>query len=116
MDVDEFKKRTKKLGLRVIRLAESLPATRTSKVIGNQLIRSGTAVGSNYRAACRAKSGKDFIAKMKIVEEECDESIYWIEMLVEAGEIKQSLVANLLHEAQEVLKMTVASIKTARCR
>ena len=110
----EMKKRTKAFGLRVIKLTESLPNNRTSNVIGNQLLRCGTSVGANYRAACRAKSNADFIAKMGIVEEEADESIYWIEMLVEAKIIKQKLVDNLLHEANEILAIIVTTINTAR--
>jgi len=73
-------------------------------------------VGANYRAACRARSVADFVAKMRLVEEECDESIYWIELLVESKQINRSLVEDLLSEANEILSMVVASIKTARTR
>ncbi len=85
MLADEMKKRTKAFALRVVRLVEVLPATRTADVIGKQLLRCGTSVGANYRAACRARSQADFISKMGIVEEEADETIYWIELLVESG-------------------------------
>jgi len=102
--------------LRIVRLVESLPKTRSSDVIGKQLLRSGTAVGANYRAGCRARSQADFVAKMGIVEEECDESVYWIELLVESEEIKKALVEDLLREANEILSMVVASRKTARAR
>ena len=85
MDEQTFKTRTKKFALRVIRLTEALPNTRTADVIGKQLVRSGTSVGANYRAACRAQSVGDMIAKLKNVEEEADESLYWMELLVEAG-------------------------------
>ena len=73
-------------------------------------------MGANYRAACRARSVADFVAKMRLVEEECDESIYWIELLVESKQINRSLVEDLLSEANEILSMVVASIKTARTR
>ena len=116
MNPVEFRKKTKSFGLSIIRLTEGLPKTRTGDVIGRQLLRSGTAVGANYRAACRAKSPADFIAKMKIVEEECDEAIYWIEMLVDSGQTKQNLVRKLLREGDEILAMVVASIKTVRNR
>jgi four helix bundle protein len=83
MTQDEMKQRTKTLALRIMKLVERLPATKTADVLGKQLLRSGTSVGANYRAACRAKSTADFIFKLSIVEEEADESIYWIELLVE---------------------------------
>ena len=84
MNREDIKKRTKGFALRVVRLVETLPKSRTSEVIGKQLLRSGTSVGANYRAACRAKSPADFISKMGTVEEEADESMYWMELLVEA--------------------------------
>ena len=116
MDAEEFKGRTKTFALRIIRLVEALPKTRTSDVITKQLLRSATAVGANYRAACRARSHPDFISKMGIVEEETDESVYWLELLVESGQVKKPLVENLLQEANEILSMVIASLKTARAR
>ena|SRR5438034_3483930 len=116
MTQEEMKSRTKQLALRVIRLVESLPKTRTSNVIGGQLLRSGTSVGANYRAACRAKSTADFIHKLAIVEEEADESIYWIELLVESKQVALILVQSLLTEFDEVLSIVVASIKTSKLR
>ena len=116
MDSEEFKRRTKAFALRAIRLSEALPKSRTAHVIGKQLLRCGTSVGANYRAACRAKSPADFIAKMSIVEEECDEAMYWMELLVETGLIGEKRVAELRSEANEILSMVVASIKTARRR
>ena len=98
MNADEFKNRTKAFAIRVIRLVEALPQNQTAKVIGNQLLRCGTSVGANYRAACRAKSLADFVAKMAIVEEECDESIYWMELIVEAGLI-------VVEKARGILKI-----------
>jgi four helix bundle protein len=104
------------VALRVIRLVEALPRTRTAQVIGNQLLRSGTSVGANYRAACRAKSTADFISKMGTVEEEADESLYWMELLVEAGIVKSEKLDALMKETDELVAITVASINTAKRR
>jgi four helix bundle protein len=114
MNADEFKKRTRAFALRVVRLTEALPKTRTADVVGKQLLRCGTSVGANYRAACRAKSQADFIAKMGIVEEEADETIYWMELLVESGLIEKERVASLLDEANQIIALVVSSIRTAR--
>lgn len=114
MNKEEFLLRTKKFGLRIIRLVTSLPRSAIASAIGNQLLRSGTSVGANYRAAVRGKSRADFISKMGTVEEECDESLYWMEMLVESGFLKPSVAGALMKEGEEILSMVVASIKTAR--
>ena len=114
MNKDDLKRRTKLFTLRVIVLVESLPKGRTADVLGKQLLRSGTSVGANYRSACRAKSTADFIYKMGIVEEEADETIYWMELLVEAGLKKLDDLRELLDEANQLLAMTIASIKTAK--
>jgi four helix bundle protein len=116
MEREQLQHRTKQFALRGIRLVESLPKGRTAEVVGRQLLRSATSVGANYRAACRAKSTADFIAKMGIVEEEADESLYWMELLIEAGIVKAELLEALMKEADELLAMTVASINTARKR
>jgi four helix bundle protein len=116
MEREQLQHRTKQFALRVIRLVESLPKGRMADVLGRQLLRSATSVGANYRAACRAKSTADFIAKMGIVEEETDESLYWMELLIEAGIVKAELLEALMKEADELLAMTVASINTARKR
>jgi four helix bundle protein len=110
----ELKERTFDFGVRVVRLVESLPKGTTTQVIGRQLLRAGTSVGANYRAAKRARSRADFIAKLGIVEEECDETIYWIELLIALDVLKPSRVSDLLTEANELVAMVVASIKTAR--
>jgi four helix bundle protein len=110
----DLKDRTKQFALNVIRLCESLPKGKRADVIGRQLLRCGTSVGANYRAACRARSVAEFIAKMGIVEEECDECLYWMELLVEAGLMSEEGVSELMGEANELLAITVASIKTAR--
>lgn len=114
MNPEEMKDRTRAFALRVIRLTESFPSTQTANVIRNQMLRSGTSVGANYRAACRAKSKADFISKMGTVEEEADETVYWIELSIDAGIVTAKRVQWLLDEAQQILSIVVASIKTAR--
>ncbi len=116
MNQEEMKQRTKVFALGIIQLVESLPKDRTTAVLGGQLLRSGTSVGSNYRSACRAKSLADFISKMSIVEEEADESMYWMELLIEAGIEVNVKMDSLMKEAGELLAITVASIRTARKR
>lgn len=97
-------------------MVESLPRGRASVAIGNQLLRSGTSVGANYRAACRARSVAEFCAKLGVVEEEADESIYWIELATDAGLVSRQRVSELLKEANAIVAMVVASIGTARNR
>ena len=116
MDERRFKERTKRLALQVIRVVERLPRNRSADVIGKQLLRSATSVGANYRAACRGKSASDVIAKLGIVEEEADESIYWMELLIEGGFLPAETLKDLLAETNEIVAMTVASIKTLRSR
>jgi|ERR1041385_2851867 four helix bundle protein len=116
MDEKTFKARTKKLAVAIIQEVDKLPYGLASNVIGKQLIRSGTSIGANYRAACRAKSTADMINKMKTVEEESDETEYWLELLVEANLVRQDQIANIYKETDEILFMTVASIKTLRNR
>jgi four helix bundle protein len=111
---DDIKKRTKDFALRVIRMVESLPKGKTGDVIGRQLLRSGTSVGANYRAACRAKSPADFISKIGTVEEEADESIFWMELLIESGLIHERLLEDLMREANELVAIIVSSINTVR--
>lgn len=112
MNEQEFKQRTKELALRVIKLVSSLPKNTVSEVIGKQLIRSGTSVGANYRAACRARATADLIAKLRIVEEEADECLYWMEFIVEAKLVDVANLRSIMSETNEILAMTVASIKT----
>jgi four helix bundle protein len=112
MNEQEFKQRTRALGLRVIKLVSSLPKNTVSEVIGKQLIRSGNSVGANYRAACRARSTADLIAKLRIVEEEADECLYWMELIVEAKLVDVANLRSIMSETNEILAMTVASIKT----
>jgi len=116
MDEKTFKYRTKNLALQIIELVEELPNRRTADVIGRQLLRSATSVGANYRSACRGKSTADVLSKLAIVEEEADESTYWMELLVEAHITPESRVTELMSETNEIVAMTVASIKTLRKR
>ena len=116
MDEETFKRRTKQFALRVIGLVDALPRKPAADVIGRQLLRSATSVGANYRAACRGKSTADVIAKLAIVEEEADESMYWLELLVESDLVAAEKVRELSKEADELVAMTVASIKTLRSR
>ncbi len=106
---EEMKKRTKDFVLRILRLCRSLPETSECKIIKNQLLRSGTSVGANYRAACRARSNAEFYSKISIVIEEADETMFWMEILQEAEIIKSELLKSLYRENEEILKiMTVA--------
>ncbi len=116
MNQEEMKQRTKLFALGIIQLVEALPKERTTEVLGRQLLRSGTSVGSNYRSACRAKSIADFISKMGTVEEEADESLYWMELLIEVGIKGNIKMEALMKEAGEILAITVTSIRTARKR
>ena len=96
MNEQDFKRRTKELALRVIRLVESMPRKQTAEIIGKQLLRSAMSVGANYRAACRGKSMADVLHKMTIVEEEADESLYWMELLIESKVIPEARLADLI--------------------
>lgn len=113
---EEFKQRTKALAVRIIKLVDSLPNSRSTNVSANQLMRSGTSVGANYRAVRRAKSRADFISKLGTVEEEGDETLYWLELLVESGKMKAAQLSSLMKEADEILAMVCASLNTARSR
>jgi len=116
MDKEDLKRRTKQFALRVIHLVEALPRTRTAQVIGNQLLRSATSVAANYRAACRARSQADFVYKLGLVEEEADESLFWLEMVVETNLMPASRAQDLIQEADELTAIFVASRKTAKKR
>ena len=108
--------RTKKFALRIIKLVDALPNTLVGRTIGGQLIRSGTSVSANYRAACRGRSKAEFIAKLGIVEEEADESCHWLEMIIEAELMDERLVKDLLREANEITAIMAASKLTAKSR
>jgi four helix bundle protein len=114
MTREEMRNRTKVYANRVVKLCSALPTNWVAQTLGKQLLRSGTSVGANYRAVCRAKSNSDFINKLRIVEEECDESIFWMELLVDNELVKASRLNGLISEADELLAIVVASAKTAR--
>ncbi len=110
----DLKKRTKIFALAIIRLVESLPKTRTGNVIANQILRSATSVGANYRAVTRAKSDKDFIHKLKICEEESDETTYWLKLIEESGLLQNEDTNKLKKEADELTAIFVTSINTKK--
>jgi four helix bundle protein len=114
MTAEELRRRTKEFAKRVIRLCRSLPNSRESRLIGDQLFRCGTSVGANYRAACRARSRAEFVAKMGIVLEEADETCYWLELLAETGVADAELLAPLSQEADELVRIFVAGLNTAK--
>ena len=109
-----MKLRTKDYANRVVKLCAALPNNWVAQTLGKQLLRSGTSVGANYRAVCRARSSSDFINKLRIVEEECDESLFWMEILIDNNLVKPKRLEPLMREANEILSIVVASAKTAR--
>ncbi|HKG48599.1 MAG TPA: four helix bundle protein [Pyrinomonadaceae bacterium] len=109
MDADDLKKRTKLFALRVLKLAAALPRTMEGNAIKGQLVRAGTSVGANYRAACRGRSRAEFIAKLGTVEEEADESAFWLELIIEGGLLKEKQVKSLLDEANELTRIMASS-------
>ena len=110
----DLKKRMKAFAIRILKLVDALPKTTAGRALASQIVRSGTSVAANYRAACRAKSPADFIAKMGIVEEEADETLFWLELLEEADLVPAAKLMAIKQEANELIAITVASIKTAR--
>jgi four helix bundle protein len=111
---NEIVSRMKALALETIRLINALPANQIGAVLGKQLLRAATAVGANYRSACKAKSGPDFIAKIAIAEEEADETQYWLELLFESGMIAEGDFRRLHAEARELTAILASSGKTAK--
>ena len=114
MTREEMKTRTKAYANRVVKLCAALPNNWIARILGGQLLRSGTSVGANYRAVCRAKSNADFINKLRVVEEECDESLFWMELLVDNHFVKTVRLRDLMKEGNEILAIIVSSAKTAR--
>lgn len=113
---EELKKRSKQFAIRIVKVFRALPKTDEARILGKQVLRSGTSVAANYRSVCRARSRAEFIAKIGIVVEEIDETVFWLELLVETGIIKQERMASLLKEAHELLAIFAASQHTARNR
>ena len=114
MTEQELKQRTKQFALRVMKLVGALPENSVGRPIGNQLVRSGTSVGANYRAACRGRSKAEFVAKLGVVVEEADESCYWLELIIDGELLKKTLVEPLLNEANELTAIMTAAHKTAQ--
>jgi four helix bundle protein len=114
VDSSELRDRTKHFALRVIRMAQALPKTTEARAISGQIVRSGTAVGANYRTACRARSKKEFAARMGIVLEEADETAYWLELIAESNMLTPKQVQPLLDEANELVSIFVRTCKTSR--
>ena len=111
-----MKKRTKEFAKNIIKLCRKLPDNREGKLIGNQIFRSGTSVAANYRAACRARSRAEFISKLAIVEEEADETLFWLELIKEMEILDNTLLDSLMKENDEIIAIIVSSIKTSRKR
>jgi four helix bundle protein len=109
---EAFKKRTKKFVVENIKFFRTLPKTEEAKIIGRQLLRSSSSVGANYRAVCRARSQAEFHSKLSTVVEEADESVFWMEVLIEAEVVSENQLSMLLKEGNEILKITSASRKT----
>jgi four helix bundle protein len=116
MDQEQMKMRTKEFAKLIIYLCRQLPETREGRLTGNQIFRSGTSVGSNYRSVCRARSKADFIAKIGLVLEETDETLYWLELLAETQILKNELLVPLIKEANELVAIFVASLNKAKKR
>jgi four helix bundle protein len=114
MTRDEMKNRTKAYANRVVKLCSTLPENWIARTLGKQFLRSGTSMGANYRAVCRAKSNPDFINKLRIIEEECDESLFWMELLADNNQVKAGRLDELMKEADQLLAIVVSSAKTAR--
>lgn len=114
MTEQELKDRTKNIALRIIRLVELLPNTISAQIIGKQLLRSATSIGANYRAACRGKSTADVLHKLSIVEQEADESLYWLELIVESNIFPENKLAPLMRDVNEIVAETVTSVNTLR--
>jgi four helix bundle protein len=115
-DSKDLKDRTKKFAVKIVRIVDRLPRSIASEVVGRQLVRSATSTGANYRAACRARSKAEFIAKLQITLEESDETQYWLELLLELDMLDQQVLHDSLQEADELTAIFVSALKTARTR
>ena len=114
MNEAQMKQRTKEFAKQIITLCRQLPDNREGRLIGNQIFRSGTSIAANYRSACRARSNTDFISKLSIVEEEADETLFWLELIKEKNILDNDLIDSLMKENNELISIIVASIKTSR--
>ena len=111
---EQMKSRLKTFALRIIKLYQHLPQSDEARIIGKQLLRSGTSVAANYRAACRARSDREFFSKLSIVTEEADETLFWLEILVEAEIMPENKLSSLMNESTEILKIIAVSRKNAQ--
>ena len=114
MTPEQLKARSTRFALEVIALVRTLPRTLVAEIIAGQMVRSGTSTGANYRAACRARSRAEFVAKMGVAEEEADETLYWLELLLETHLAESGTVQRLITEATELVAILSAGRKTAR--
>ena len=110
----ELKERTKQFAIRLVKLFRALPKSDEARIIGKQALRSGTSVAANYRAVCRARSRAEFVARIGVVVEEADETVFWLELMVETGIVSQARMDGLLTEANELLAIFAASQRTAK--
>jgi four helix bundle protein len=111
---EELRERTKQFAIRIVKMFRSLPRTEEARVLGRQVLRSGTSVAANYRAVCRSRSRADFVSKLAVVTEEIDETAFWLELLVETGIVPKPKMENLLQEANELVRIFGSSVRTAR--
>jgi four helix bundle protein len=111
---EELRERTKQFAIRIIRLFRALPSSADAQILGKQLLRCGTSVGANYRATCRARSKAEFVARLGIVAEEADESVFWLELIEESKVLNPKLLDEILKEARELAAIFSASIRTAK--
>jgi four helix bundle protein len=110
----DLKSRTKQFALRILRLYQALPAKEEARILGRQLLRSGTSIGANYRAACRARSRAEFVAKLGIVLEESDETTFWLELLSAGGIVSRETIHSLIKESEELTSIFVTSLRAAK--
>jgi four helix bundle protein len=113
---EELRQRTKQFAIRIVKLFRALPKTEEARVLGKQVLRSGTSVAANYRAVCRARSRADFISKLSVVTEETDETVFWLELLVETGVVPKGRLEKLLTEAGELIRIFGSSLHTAKSK
>ncbi|MBI1740348.1 MAG: four helix bundle protein [Acidobacteriales bacterium] len=113
-EFEELQTRTKRFALRILKLYRSLPKTDECRILGTQILRSGTSIGANYRGACRARSRAEFVAKLGIVLEEADETAFWLELMREAGIFPEQKLHSLVREANELVSIFVTSVRTAK--
>ncbi len=113
---EQLRARTKQFAIRIVKMVQSLPRSEDARVIGRQVLRSGTSVAANYRAVCRARSRADFVSKLAVVTEEADETVFWLELMADTGILPKARLENLLTEANELTRIFGSSLHTVRSR